>query len=132
MTKSFSISDLASEFDITPRTLRFYEEKGLLHPQRSGQSRIYSAADRTRLKLVLRGKRLGLSLEESAEIISMYDPQSNNTKQLQRLLVSIRSRKARLEEQHRELLAMIHDLDEFEKRTLAAMACDTPNATTPS
>ena len=84
MTKHHSISDLSQEFDITTRTLRFYEEKGLISPERQGQNRIYSVADRARLKLILRGKRLGLTLEESSGIIAMYDPQTNNKKQLRR------------------------------------------------
>ena len=69
---SYSITDLSREFFVTPRTLRFYEEKGLLNPKRSGKNRIYSAGDRTRLRLILRGRQLGLSLEESAEVIGLY------------------------------------------------------------
>lgn len=122
MTQKYSISDLAQEFDITPRTLRFYEEKGLLTPRREGQTRVYSAADRTRLKLVLRGKRLGLSLEDSAEIIGMYDPRSNNTRQLTRLLDTIRDRKQRLLDQQEALEAMLTELEGFEERTLEALA----------
>ena len=78
--KSYSISELSQEFDVTTRTLRFYEEKGLLAPTRKGQSRIYAARDRARLKLILRGKRLGLTLEESRDIILMYDSTSTNKK----------------------------------------------------
>ena len=81
-----TIRELSKEFGVTPRTLRFYEEKGLLSPTRSGQNRIYSAADRTRLRLILRGKALGFTLEESAEIISMYDPSSSNERQLQAVI----------------------------------------------
>jgi DNA-binding transcriptional MerR regulator len=76
--RSYSITELATDFDITTRTIRFYEEKGLLNPQRKGQTRIYSAADRIKLKLILRGKRLGLSLEESKDIIEMYQPEHDN------------------------------------------------------
>lgn len=121
MTQTFSISDLAQEFAITPRTLRFYEEKGLLKPTRQGQTRIYSQADRTRLKLVLRGKRLGLSLEDSAEIIAMYDPRNNNRRQLERLCQAIAARKAHLLEQRRELDALLEELDRFESRTRDAL-----------
>ena len=71
MAVTYSISELASEFDVTTRTIRFYEEKGLLDPFREGTRRIYGPADRTKLRLILRGKRLGLSLDESAEIILM-------------------------------------------------------------
>lgn len=121
MPNEYSISDLAAEFDITTRTLRFYEEKGLLNPRRSGQSRIYTQADRTRLKLVLRGKRLGLSLDESAKIIGMYDPQTHNRQQLQTLLTAIAERKQQLLEQLEELNAMLGDLDEVELRTRTAL-----------
>lgn len=121
MATQFSISDLASEFDITTRTLRFYEEKGLLKPQRKGQQRFYSVADRTRLKLVLRGKRLGLSLDESADIIAMYDPTTSNQRQLNTLLNSIAKQRKKLQEQLTELHAMLDDLKAVEKRTRAEL-----------
>lgn len=121
MEKHFSISDLSAEFDVTPRTLRFYEEKGLLEPARNGQQRVYGTADRTRLKLILRGKRLGLSLEESAEIIDMYDPQTNNRKQLEKLIGAIREKKAALKKRQADLEHMLADLEEYEQRTLAAI-----------
>jgi DNA-binding transcriptional MerR regulator len=121
MNRSYSISDLASEFDVTPRTLRFYEEKGLLEPTRSGQNRRYSGTDRTRLILVLRGKTLGLSLQESAELIGMYDPSSNNKAQLGRLIEKIQARKTRLVAQKLELEQMIDDLDAWEQRSRKSM-----------
>jgi len=121
MTKHYSISDLSQEFDITTRTLRFYEEKGLLSPERQGQSRIYSAADRARLKLILRGKRLGLTLEESSGIIAMYDPQTNNKKQLQTLIHKIREKRHQLEQQHKDLELMMLDLNDSEERCLASL-----------
>ena len=121
MNRTYSISDLASEFDVTPRTLRFYEEKGLLEPTRSGQNRRYSGADRTRLILVLRGKTLGLSLQESAELIGMYDPSSNNKAQLSRLIEKIQARKAQLVAQKLELEQMIDDLDAWEQRSRNSM-----------
>lgn len=121
MNRSYSISDLASEFDVTPRTLRFYEEKGLLEPTRSGQNRRYSGADRTRLILVLRGKTLGLSLQESAELIGMYDPSSNNKAQLSRLIEKIQARKTQLVAQRLELEQMIDDLDAWEQRSRKSM-----------
>ena len=121
MNRSYSISDLASEFDVTPRTLRFYEEKGLLEPTRSGQNRRYSGTDRTRLILVLRGKTLGLSLQESAELIGMYDPSSNNKAQLSRLIEKIQTRKAQLVAQKLELEQMIDDLDAWEQRSRKSM-----------
>ncbi|MEZ7984258.1 MAG: MerR family DNA-binding transcriptional regulator [Pseudomonadales bacterium] len=121
MTKHHSISDLSQEFDITTRTLRFYEEKGLISPERQGQNRIYSVADRARLKLILRGKRLGLTLEESSGIIAMYDPQTNNKKQLQTLIHKIREKRHQLEQQKKDLELMILDLNDSEKRCLITL-----------
>ena len=121
MTKHHSISDLSQEFDITTRTLRFYEEKGLISPERQGQNRIYSVADRARLKLILRGKRLGLTLEESSGIIAMYDPQTNNKKQLQTLIHKIREKRHQLEQQQKDLEVMILDLNDSEERCLITL-----------
>ncbi len=121
MSVSYSISELAQAFDVTPRTLRFYEEKGLLSPNRQGQARLYSAADRARLTLIMRGKTLGLSLEQSAELIDMYDPASNNKKQLEALIAKIRDRRVQLEAQKQELDSMIQDLDQWEQRSRKAM-----------
>ena len=114
----FSIGDLAREFDVTPRTLRFYEEKGLLNPAREGQSRVYGASDRTRLRLILRGKRLGLTLDESASLIMMYDPASNNEHQLEALIEKIRESRVRLEEQLKDLQRMLSDVSEWEQRSM--------------
>ena len=108
MTDQYSIRDLAREFEITSRTLRFYEEKGLLSPARDGQNRIYSRADRTRLRLILRGKRLGLTLEESADLIGMYDPSSDNQTQLLAVIDKIRESRRRLERQKQDLEQMLH------------------------
>ena len=106
---------------MTTRTLRFYEEKDLLSPKRQGQNRIYSSADRTRLKLILRGKRLGLSLDESADIIRMYDPQTDNKKQLRALIQKIRDKRLQLEKQRDDLEQMIIDLKGWEERTQLVM-----------
>jgi DNA-binding transcriptional MerR regulator len=121
MNGEYSIGELSQEFDVTTRTLRFYEEKGLISPVRAGQNRIYSAADRARLILILRGKTLGLSLEQSADLISMYDPASNNKNQLEALIDKIQSRRRQLELQKQELERMIVDLEEWEQRSHAAM-----------
>lgn len=118
MHHQFSIGDLAREFDVTPRTLRFYEEKGLLNPAREGQSRVYGASDRTRLRLILRGKRLGLTLDESASLIMMYDPASNNEHQLEALIEKIRESRVRLEEQLTDLQRMLSDVSEWEQRSM--------------
>ena len=121
MTQQYTIRMLAEEFDITTRTIRFYEEKKLLKPTRSGQSRIFSNADRTRLKLILRGKRLGLSLEESSDIISMYDPATNNKKQIQVLIDRIRQKRIQLQQQHQDLELMLQDLRDAEERCLLTL-----------
>ena len=118
---TYSISDLAKEFDITTRTIRFYEDKGLLSPSRQGQTRIYSGGDRTILKLILRGKRLGFSLEQSREIINMYDPSSNNQEQLTTLLESIRAKREQLQRQLQDIEMMMLDLQESEQRCLEAI-----------
>lgn len=97
MKKTYSIRDLASEFDITPRTIRFYEEKGYLSPAREGTRRVYSQPDHTRLRLILRGKRLGLSLDETADLIRMYGSPRNNRKQLEKFLVRIAEKRTELE-----------------------------------
>ena len=116
----YTIRDLSKDFDVTTRTLRFYEEKGLLEPERLGKKRFYSAADRVRLKLILRGKRLGFSLDESAELIAMYDPESNNAPQLQALIDKIRAQRQRVEEQRRHVEVMLQDLKDWERRSLKA------------
>lgn len=120
--KSFSISELAKEFGITTRAIRFYEEKGLLQPERNGQARIYSAADHVKLILILRGKRLGLSLEESRDIIEMYAPDQDNSHQLQKLIDKIRDKREQLKEQLNDLKTMMQELEEAEARCLEALA----------
>ena len=116
MKQDYSIRELAEEFDVTTRTLRFYEEKGLLNPSRSGQTRVYTMADRTRLKLILRGKRLGLSLDESAEIILMYDPVGTNSKQVLSLIDKIQDKRLQLEQQKKDLELTLLDLEAAEQR----------------
>ena len=112
----FSISDLAREFDITPRAIRFYEDQGLLAPRREGQRRIYTPRDRTRLKLTLRGKRLGLALSEIRELIDMYEPGRDERPQLERFLAVLAAHKASLLQQRADLEAQLSELQAFEKR----------------
>jgi DNA-binding transcriptional MerR regulator len=112
----FSISELAREFDVTPRAIRFYEDQGLLSPRREGQRRIYTPRDRTRLKLTLRGKRLGLSLSEIRELIDMYEPGRGERAQLQRFLAVLESHKAALLQQQSDLEAQLSEIRAFEKR----------------
>ena len=122
MPAIYSISDLASEFDVTTRTIRFYEEKGLLDPRREGTRRIYSPADRTKLRLILRGKRLGFSLDESAGIILMYGTPGNNRKQLERLIAKIQEKHVDLKRQQNDLRAMLRELTGAENKCRAALA----------
>ena len=112
----FSISDLAREFDVTPRAIRFYEDQGLLAPRRAGQRRIYAARDRTRLKLTLRGKRLGLTLSEVKELIDMYEPGRDERPQLERFLAVLSQHKAALEQQRTDIEAQLSEIGIFEKR----------------
>ena len=112
----FSISELAREFDVTPRAIRFYEDQGLLAPRREGQRRIYTARDRTRLKLTLRGKRLGLSLSEIRELIDMYEPGRDERPQLERFLAVLDAHKKSLEQQRADLEAQLAEIGTFEKR----------------
>ena len=112
----FSISELAREFEITPRAIRFYEDQGLLAPRREGQRRIYAARDRTRLKLTLRGKRLGLTLSEIRELIDMYEPGQDERPQLQRFLAVLESHRASLLQQRADIEAQLSEIQTFEKR----------------
>jgi DNA-binding transcriptional MerR regulator len=119
--QSYSIRDLSQDFGVTTRTLRFYEEKGLLEPERRGRTRLYTAADRVRLKLILRGKQLGFTLDESAELIAMYDPDSNNVAQLQALIDKIREQRCRVEKQQQHIRLMLKDLKDWEQRSAKAL-----------
>ena len=121
MSTTYSISDLASEFDVTTRTIRFYEEKGFLKPAREGTRRIYSPSDRIKLRLILRGKRLGLSLDESAEIVLMYGSPRNNRRQLEKLLARIREKQVELKSQQQDLEFMLLDLRNAEDKCLSAL-----------
>ena len=112
----FSIGELASEFDVTPRAIRFYEDHGLLAPRRAGQRRIYSPRDRTRLKLTLRGKRLGLTLSEIRELIDMYEPGRDERPQLARFLAVLENHKASLLQQRGDIEAQLSELQAFEKK----------------
>lgn len=112
----YSIGDLAREFDVTPRAIRFYEDQGLLAPRRDGQRRIYTQRERTRLKLTLRGKRLGLSLSEIRGLIDMYEPGRDERPQLERFLVALGAHKAALEQQRTDIEAQLSEIAAFEKR----------------
>ncbi len=124
MTKNdtiYTISDLAQRFDITTRTIRFYESEGLLSPERAGQKRLYSPRDYTTLKLILRGKRLGWSLAESRELIQMYNPAQNNQAQYQKVLERVQESRERLQHQLNDIEVMMLELDEHEDQVRQAM-----------
>jgi len=112
----FSISELAREFDVTPRAIRFYEDQGLLSPRRDGQRRIYTPRDRTRLKLTLRGKRLGLTLSEIRELIDMYEPGRDERPQLKRFLAVLQAHRETLLQQRADLEAQLSEIKTFEKK----------------
>ncbi len=111
---TFTITELAREFGVTPRAIRHYETHGLLSPERVGQNRVYSKRDRTRLKLTLRGKRLGLALTEIKELIDMYDHASDESSQLVKLLAVLAKRKEALQQQREDIEAVLAELDDFE------------------
>ncbi len=113
---TFSISDLAREFNITPRTIRFYEDQGLLAPQREGRTRIFTRRDRTRLKLALRGKRLGFSLAEIAYLIGMYDTARDQNTQLTEFLAGLTQRKVALQQQREDIEALLQEVSAFEEQ----------------
>jgi DNA-binding transcriptional MerR regulator len=110
----FSISQLSREFGITTRAIRFYEDQGLLAPARSGTTRIYSTRDRVRLKLVLRGKRLGFTLKEIAAILGMYDAEPGETGQLQYMLDRLQDQREALEKQRDDIDLTLAELDVIE------------------
>ena len=112
----FSISELAREFDVTPRAIRFYEDQGLLAPRREGQRRIYTPRDRTRLRLTLRGKRLGLTLSEIRELIDMYEPGRDQRPQLERFLAVLEAHKISLLQQQADIEAQLSEIRAFEKK----------------
>lgn len=124
MAHTYTISDLAKEFDLTTRAIRFYEDMGLLQPERNGpagRSRVYSARDRTRLRLTLRAKRLGLSLSEAKEIIDLYDSPRDTGVQLQKFLDVLVVHRRQLEDQLADLQANLEEVQEHEKEARALL-----------
>ena len=125
MATTYTISDLAREFDLTPRAMRFYEDMGLLQPGRSGpggRQRVYSNRDRTRQKLTLRAKRLGLSLHEAKALIDMYDSPRDTGPQLRKFLQVLSQHRAQLEAQLAELQATLSEISEHEKEARSLLA----------
>ena len=122
MDTQYSISQLSKEFDITPRTLRFYESRGILAPRRQGTTRIYSERDRVRLVLALRGRRAGLSVEDIREVIDMYDPaQPDDARQTMLLLEKIREHRRELINKINDINETLKAMDEIEGRTMEAL-----------
>ena len=115
-TPRFAISDLAREFGITPRTIRFWEDQGILAPQREGRNRVFTRRDRARLKMALRGKRLGLSLAEIKDLIGMYSGTEDETPQLIECLRVMSKRREALEQQREDIEAMLADIAQFEQQ----------------
>ncbi len=119
---TFTITQLASEFDVTARAIRFYEDMGLLAPQRAGSRRVYSQRDRTRLKLTLRGKRLGLSLQEIKQLVDMYDSQAGGKAQLRAFLDVLAEHRRQLERQREDLETTLAEIVQHEARCRALLA----------
>lgn len=117
--KTYSISELSKEFDLTTRSIRFYEDQRLLFPSRRGQTRVYSSQDRVRLKLILRGKRLGFSLAETRELFELWDETtSGSEKQLHLLLDKINEKRAELDQQLQDIQILKQELGNAEARCL--------------
>ena len=114
---TFSISELAQEFALTTRTIRFYEDEGLIAPTRSGRNRIYGARERTRLKLILRGKRLGLSLVEIREILDLYDTNVDEAPQQRKFLEILENRRSLLLQQREDIDAVLGEVDGLLRQT---------------
>jgi DNA-binding transcriptional MerR regulator len=113
---TWTIAELAEEFEVTLRTIRHYEDRGLLSPERRGTTRVFRNRDRVRLALILRGRRLGFSLEEIATIVNMYDEQPGEAGQLKYLLDQIAVRREDLEQRRRDIEQTLAELDEVEAR----------------
>ncbi|MFM5356449.1 MerR family transcriptional regulator [Aeromonas veronii] len=118
---TYSISELAHEFDVTPRTIRYYEDEGLLTPQREGQTRIYSHRDKIRLKLTLRGKRLGFSLAEIRELFDMYDTDKSSKTQLHSMIQLIEAKRDALRQQLEDIQMVMAELEAAEQRCVNSL-----------
>ena len=113
---SYTITELAQEFEITPRAIRFYEDLGLLQPRREGRHRIYSHRDRTRLKLTLRGKRLGLPLQDIKQLVDMYETGTDTRPQLEAFIEVLRAHRRQLEQQLEDIQVTLEEIDEHESK----------------
>ena len=120
-TPTFTITDLSREFDVTTRTIRFYEDEGLLAPQRVGRNRLYSPRDKTRLKLILRGKRLGFALSEIRELFDLYDLAQDEKPQLRLLLEHVSAKRALLEQQKQDIDIVLAEMAALEERCMSIL-----------
>ena len=118
----YTITELAQEFDVTPRAIRFYEDMGLIAPARAGRNRVYAHRDRTRLKLTLRGKRLGLSLQEIKQLVDMYESPSDTAPQLQAFLGVLAAHRQQLERQREDLEITLDEIAQHEARCRSLLA----------
>lgn len=125
MSQIYSITELAKEFGVTTRTIRHYEDQGLLNPKREGTSRIFSSRDRVRLKLALRGKRLGFSLNEIRELFELYDLAKDEKKQLEEFLAKLEKRRAILEQQREDVEIMLNEINFFANQCRRLLASDS-------
>ncbi len=124
--RTYTITELAREFDVTARAIRFYEEAGLLAPARAGRNRVYTQRDRTRLKLTLRGKRLGLSLQEIRRLVDMYDSPADTAPQLQAFLLVLREHREQLEQQLDDIEVTLAEIAQHEERCRRLLAAAPP------
>ena len=127
-SSTWTISELAREFDVTPRTIRFYEDQGIVSPAREGRNRVFGPRDRTRLKLALRGKRLGLQLSEILTLIDMYDGRHDSAPQLRRFLSVLEERRRTLEQQRRDIEAVLDEIGMLERQCLSLLGHDAQGA----
>ncbi len=122
MTTTYTITELATEFDVTTRTIRHYEDEGLLTPRREGTNRLFSSRDRVRLKLALRGKRLGFSLAEIRELFNLYDMARDEKQQMQEFIAKLERRREMLEQQREDIEVMLNEIMFFENQCRRLLA----------
>ena len=129
MSVTYTISELAREFGVTTRTIRYYEDQGLLSPKREGLNRIFTQRDRVRLKLALRGKRLGFSLSEIRELFELYDVSRDERRQLEEFLARLERRRALLEQQREDIEVMLNEINFFAGQCLRLLRTRADDST---
>lgn len=131
MDKIYSVTELARDLNVTPRTIRFYEDQGLILPQRAGNTRVYTHRDRARMILILRGKRLGFSLKDIKEFLDLYVVDTTQVEQLRALVTKVRGRIAQLEDQLQAVetsLSELRDIERLSIETLRSKGVDMNSA----